>query len=117
MKFLADENVSRTLVVKLRLEGFDVKDIKEKQLYGISDEDVLKIAVKEKRIIITHDKDFLDFFNKSVLHSGIILLRFSNQAPQNIAQRVIPLLCSKVSRKFRKAIVIVSDTRVEIITH
>ncbi|MDP3742673.1 MAG: DUF5615 family PIN-like protein [Candidatus Micrarchaeota archaeon] len=117
MKFLADENVSRTLVIQLRKAGFDVKDIKEKQLYGISDEDVLKIAVKERRTVITHDKDFLDFFNKPILHSGIILLRFSNQTPQNIAQRFIPLLRSKMSRKFRNAIVIVSDNRVEIITH
>lgn len=41
IRFLTDENISSSLVKSLRKNGFDVKDIKEEKLYGISDKEVL----------------------------------------------------------------------------
>lgn len=59
MKFLADENFPKPLVILIRNLGFSVKTIQQKNLQGVSDEIVAKIALKEKRIILTFDKDFL----------------------------------------------------------
>lgn len=59
MKFLADENFARPVVVAIKKLGYSVKTIQQKNLQGSSDETVTNIALKEKRIVLTFDKDFL----------------------------------------------------------
>lgn len=59
MKFLADEDFPKPLVTKIQKLGFSVKTIQQKNLQGSSDEVVSNLSLKEKRIILTFDKDFL----------------------------------------------------------
>ena len=59
MRFLADEDFPKPLVIKIRKLGFLVKTIQQKNLQGSSDAIVTNIAIKEKRILLTLDKDFL----------------------------------------------------------
>ncbi len=59
MKFLADEDFPKTLVIQIRNFGFSVKTIQQKNLQGSSDQTVASVAIKEKRILLTLDKDFL----------------------------------------------------------
>ena len=59
MKFLADEDFPKPVVNKIRQLGHSVKTIQKIGLSGSSDETVVKLALREKRIIITFDKDFL----------------------------------------------------------
>ncbi len=59
MKFLADEDFPKPLVIKIRNLGYSVKAIQQKNLQGSSDETVASVAIKEKRILLTLDKDFL----------------------------------------------------------
>ena len=59
MKFLADEDFPKPLIIKIRNFGFSIKTIQQKDLQGSSDERVASIALKEKRILLTFDKDFL----------------------------------------------------------
>lgn len=59
MRFLADEDFPKPLVVKINNAGYSVKTIQQKNLQGSSDEIVTQLALKEKRIILTFDKDFL----------------------------------------------------------
>lgn len=63
MKFLADEDFPKPLVSKIRSLGHSVKTVQQKNLQGSSDEVVANLALKEKRIVLTFDKDFLK--NKS----------------------------------------------------
>ena len=58
MKFLIDENVDIHICKALRKEGYDTKDIKELKLYSLSDKEILNLANKEERILITYDTDF-----------------------------------------------------------
>ena len=58
MKFLADEDFPKPLVVKIRSLGHSVKTIQQQYLQGSSDEVIAEIALKEKRIILTLDKNF-----------------------------------------------------------
>ncbi len=77
MKFLADECCDTGLVQQLRNFGHDVVYIQE-TASGSSDNQVLKQAFTEKRILITEDKDFGELvyrLKKPVF--GIILLRFN----------------------------------------
>jgi len=58
MRLFANENLYEPVIGYLREIGNDVLCIREAGLSGISDDEVYQIACKEKRIIITMDKDF-----------------------------------------------------------
>lgn len=58
MKFLADEDFPKPLSIKIRNFGYSVKTVQQKNLQGSSDEVVTDIAIKEKRLILTFDKNF-----------------------------------------------------------
>ena len=83
MLFLLDENVHRGLMSFLTRLGHDVV-LSPK---GISNGDVFTIAVSEKRVLITHDRDFA-VHSPLVDHAGIILLRIP---PKNISQQTSAL--------------------------
>lgn len=78
MKFLADENIPLEIVNNLKKDGLDIISLSELNP-GISDEQVLHIAIKENRILITFDTDFgkLVFKNKEKT-KGVILLRINS---------------------------------------
>ncbi|MBI5051206.1 DUF5615 family PIN-like protein, partial [Candidatus Micrarchaeota archaeon] len=116
MLFLTDENIPITVVKSLRAKGHSVKDIKEERLFGLSDEEILKIASKENRVIITNDKDFLNLTKRVPSnHNGIIVIRFSIQDPKSVSIKLLEILDSAASKKFKNALVIISDKHIEII--
>jgi predicted nuclease of predicted toxin-antitoxin system len=57
MRFLADENIPGDAVAELEAAGHDIISIRI-AAPGSKDEDVLALAVRETRIILTFDKDF-----------------------------------------------------------
>lgn len=116
VKFLTDENVSPKVVKAMRAKGYDIKDIKEEKLFGISDHQVLTLAKKENRAIITYDKDFANLLNHPLQsHRGVILLRYSALTPNNLIEKFLPLLDSLIKRKLLDNLIIVFDDLVEII--
>jgi predicted nuclease of predicted toxin-antitoxin system len=58
LPLLTDENVDSSVVAHLRTLGFDVVDVNESGLQGSVDVDLLRLAVAQGRIIVTHDSDF-----------------------------------------------------------
>lgn len=75
MKFLADENIGRSIVNYLRAAGHGVTWIKE-TAPGMADADILKLALKERQVIVTYDQDFGELvFLKCRKHYGVLLLR------------------------------------------
>lgn len=56
MKMFANENLFEPIIDYLRETGHDVISVRE-GLSGISDDEVYQLACKEKRVIITMDKD------------------------------------------------------------
>jgi predicted nuclease of predicted toxin-antitoxin system len=76
LKFLADENFPGDAIKVLSEKGYDIKWIGSFAA-GSSDEEVLEIAMKELRILITFDKDFGELAFKRGLPAacGIILFR------------------------------------------
>jgi predicted nuclease of predicted toxin-antitoxin system len=59
-RFLVDENMDGETAPFLRSKGWNTKSISEAGLQGRPDEDVLGLAHREDRILLTHDDDFLD---------------------------------------------------------
>ena len=59
MKFLANENVPTVSVAMLRKTGHDVLHVAE-ECPGERDTDILELARRQKRIVITFDRDYGD---------------------------------------------------------
>jgi len=60
-KLLTDENIHSGVVEFLRQRGFDVLDVldvAEEGPFGAPDVDLLRRAVAEDRVVVTHDRDF-----------------------------------------------------------
>jgi predicted nuclease of predicted toxin-antitoxin system len=58
--FYMDENVSgKDIVDELREQGVDLITVQEDGLAGASDPDILDRATQLKRVVFTHDADFL----------------------------------------------------------
>ncbi|MBA4311527.1 MAG: hypothetical protein C0417_02745 [Chlorobiaceae bacterium] len=60
MKFLLDQNISPKTTAYLCNLGHDAVDTRILKLGEASDEDLWKLSVSEKRILITFDLDFAD---------------------------------------------------------
>jgi hypothetical protein len=60
VRLLVDENAGPEVTSFLKDGGFNVKYVDDFGLCGRSDEDVFAVAWKEGRVIVTHDRDFLD---------------------------------------------------------
>jgi hypothetical protein len=56
MRLLTDENLARSVVVRLREAGHDCLSVKE-SMRGAADADILARAVAESRVLVTFDKD------------------------------------------------------------
>lgn len=96
MRILANENFPADAVEALRQRGHDVGWIRT-EAPGSPDEEVLKRAVAEDRILITFDKDFGELVFRAGLTApaGIVLFRVAPTSPAHIAQLSIRVLESR----------------------
>jgi predicted nuclease of predicted toxin-antitoxin system len=82
MRFIVDECVGPMVARWLREQSHDVYSVYDESR-GLEDEAVIRIAVKERRVLITNDKDFGDkVYREGSLHSGVVLLRLDDQSPE-----------------------------------
>jgi len=92
MRFLADECCDSAMVTALREAGYDVLSAAE-QVQGSEDADVMELALREQRILLTEDKDFGQLVyahgEKTV---GVIFLRYPTVARQEISNDVVELV-------------------------
>jgi hypothetical protein len=76
MRFLADENFPFSALRLLAASGHDVVWLR-KDSPGLSDVEVLRKSIQDKRILLTFDKDFGELTRHIVVPktSGVILFR------------------------------------------
>jgi predicted nuclease of predicted toxin-antitoxin system len=92
-KLLADENIQSGIVEYLRSLDFDVKDVKEEQLAGSTDEFLLNLAIEDKRVIVTHDSDFGNIvYRGNIAFTGITYLRPGHFQPSFTEQTIDAIL-------------------------
>ncbi len=100
IRFLADENVSRFVVERLRAAGFDVKSIGATSS-GASDSAVIATASREVRILVTEDRDFGELIVRQRLGlPGIVLLeldRLSNVAEADLVAAIVSANTDKLA--------------------
>jgi predicted nuclease of predicted toxin-antitoxin system len=75
MNLVADENVDRGIVERLRRDGHAVDWIAELSP-SASDEEVLRRAAVSGAVLVTEDKDFGELvYRRGLSHSGVLLMR------------------------------------------
>lgn len=71
IRFHLDESVNPAIADGLKRYGIDVTTSHHTELLGASDEKHLAFALSEKRVIVTHDDDFLAVADQGTEHAGI----------------------------------------------
>lgn len=96
LRILADENIATSVIQALRGAGFDVVSIRE-EMPGANDADVLSRAAAERRLLITHDKDFgeMAFRNGLPADCGVVLFRLSGEDPDSDNRLIAGALASR----------------------
>ncbi len=76
MRFLFDEGLPFRLAAFLEAHGHHVTIVGHDHPHALDDQDVLAIAARERRILLTNDKDFGALvFRDRLPHAGVILFR------------------------------------------
>lgn len=96
MRFLVNENVTRTVIEELRRRGHDVLSVKE-SMRSEMDDVILARAQAEQRIVVTHDKDFGELAFRSQLPAscGVVLFRLAGSDRDTDNKRVLEALESR----------------------
>ena len=113
MKFLADENVEKSIVDWLREEDHKVNYIAEKAP-SITDKQVIKMAREGSMILLTNDKDFGELvYRQGKVPSGVLLVRARDQTSQHKV-KLIDHVLNKAKEKLRNNFVVVNESGIRI---
>jgi predicted nuclease of predicted toxin-antitoxin system len=95
MDFLADENVPRPIIERLRLDGFTIHAIAEKGA-GAADADVLAAANQGGLILITQDQDFGELvILRQLPVVGVVLLEVARLPLKAQVERIAQLIAAE----------------------
>ena len=113
MRILANQNIARPVVRELRKLGHDVLAAGE-AMAGFPDTAILERAVEEKRLLITHDKDFGELAFRSHLPAecGVVLFRLRVQDRDSAYRRMLEAFQSRDD--WSGCFAVVTDTRVRV---
>jgi len=113
LKFLVDSSTGKHVFDFLLEKDFDVKYVSY-IMPGNNDEDILKLAEKEKRILITNDKDFGKLVYKLKQPAyGIILLRLLDETKKNKI-KIIKYVLENFSHKLEKKFIVAKERQIRI---
>jgi predicted nuclease of predicted toxin-antitoxin system len=110
-RFLVDECVPRNVVDAVRALGHDavlVRDV----IQGASDEDVLRFAQGERRIMLTEDRRFgLLAMNSGASTCGVIVMTLDQLSPAQRARRLSEVLPT-IAADIAGSVIVIGATRV-----
>jgi predicted nuclease of predicted toxin-antitoxin system len=113
MRFLADESCDFAIVRALRSSGHDVVAVSDIAPRA-EDPDVIDLAVRQSRILLTEDKDFGQLVYAHGTESiGVIFLRFPTRVRKQIA-RDLTNVVEKEGDKLIGSFVVVQPGRIRI---
>lgn len=113
MRFLADESCDFAAVLALRTTGHEVHAVAE-FASGSDDSVVIDMACREKRVLLTEDKDFGQLvYAHSKQSSGVILIRHPASARKTLPNAVVDLV-SEFENDLIGSFVVMNPGRVRI---
>jgi hypothetical protein len=72
VRFRLDEHIDHIIAEALRQRGYDVLTVADAELLGADDLlSILPLAVRDGRVLVTRDADFLAMHARGDAHSGI----------------------------------------------
>ncbi|MBU2635103.1 DUF5615 family PIN-like protein [Patescibacteria group bacterium] len=115
LKILADECIHQDLIEALEKTGFDILTVDKANLKGVSDDFIFDFAVKNKRILLTFDREFGDFFRFNIRNSaGVVIVLISRMQKREIIRNTITFFKNIYKDDLERKLVIIGRTRVRI---
>lgn len=115
MRFLADESCDAAVWRALAKAGYEVLAVC-KHCSGASDETVAALALEERRILLTEDKDFGRLvFAHGRGHCGVMFLRYPLSARRLMADAVVEFVRDG-QRDLAKVFVVFEPGKVRVIS-
>ncbi|MBC7252038.1 MAG: DUF5615 family PIN-like protein [Anaerolineae bacterium] len=115
MRFVTDENVARLVIEKLQAAGHDVQDVRAIGLAGAGDDEIIALALRDRRIIVTHDKDFGQILGYPLKeHGGVVLIRLRRPTPINSWHALKRVLAAVPEETMSGRVVVVEETRIRV---
>lgn len=112
MKFLIDANIPKSVIDYLINNNFDVTDIKKVNI-TMPDVDIIKLAQKEQRIIITLDKDFIALIQYPKYQVSTIVIRLKNLQSENIISYLEELFEKQNQHLLNKSLTIINNDKAD----
>lgn len=117
VKLLLDANLSpKTRKYLEEKFSFNVIDLITENKHGLTDEKVVKLAKKEKRVIITFDLDFGEIYYLSEKGKvGIIVLRIQDQRVESVNKVLAKFFQKEVENiDLEKSLVLIDENKIRI---
>ncbi len=113
MNFLADESCAGPVIRALREAGHDVVAIAE-VAKGTADEQVMERALKERRVVLTEDRDFGELlYARGRSSAGVIFVKFHSRARPAKPAAVVEAV-AKLGARLEGGFAVVEPGRVRI---
>ena len=113
MKFISDANIAQKVIKLLNKSEHDVIDIKKLDP-TTPDVEIIKLAKKENRIILTHDRDFLGLAKFPKYKVGMIVIRLRIQNASHHYEKLKDVLVKYSTKELLDSLTIINEDSVEI---
>ena len=107
MRFLLDQDVYAVTVRFLIDAGHDVILVAQLNLARASDEEILKTAQEQNRILITRDRDYGNLVFIKALGSGVVYLRILPSTVQAVHEELTRVIQRYSAQELSTAFVVV----------
>jgi len=110
--FLADENISPETAAHLQTLGHSCHSLRQAGPWRLKDQEIVTLAQREGRIIVTHDLDFGQIYHlTSGGQVGVIVLRLKRQTVEAVNEVLTRFLASGVldDESLHRALIVVSE--------
>ena len=115
VKFLADECFSGALIRAMLAAGYDVT-LSSAEARGAADEEVLSLALREGRVLLTEDNDFGDLTVRLGLPThGVVRIELKQLEKVAQAQRLLDALAT-LGNQLEGALVTIEVARTRVRT-
>ena len=113
LRFLVDVGVGKKVEKWLQGHDCNVKSIRDIN-QRMPDKEILKMAVSEKRLVITMDTDFGELvYNSGLPHAGVLLLRLEDAASDQKVE-VVSKIMERYSDRLMGAFSVFKNGRLRI---
>jgi predicted nuclease of predicted toxin-antitoxin system len=115
MKFLLDMDLSRQSAAHLRRQGHDAIQLSEQHLERLADQDVIRKAVLEGRVLVTHDLDFGEILAASGDRlPSVITFRLRNMHPTNVNRQLDSIVANHQESLAQGVLISVTEGHIRI---